>query len=467
MRFEAGAGLPERFALRSPPDEIVLESQGFRHPLSKPSRGRVFTPYDEITHLAPSRRALWVGSRQSVYLLPRNAFERPEDADHLVRALIERIARLPGGDRQLARMASIEQRARSAPPARTTWVLAAACVLAYVLQLALGRVVEETCFFSTTLVQAGETWRLITSHLIHAAPSFPLHLMMNVLALVLLGTLVERPLGTLRTAEVVGESALGAAGASMWAGYEMAVGMSGVVYGLAGALIWLELRCNLWLPAGWRIPRRALYVLIVLNVGISFLPIIAGAAHAGGCVGGLLAAAAVSDSAMREERPARWARLAAALVGAFAFVSLASAGEQIFLEDDPLARSAERLALIPDVAPVRLNDTAWMLAIGPDPTPAQLRAALVLAERAVEGSGRADPNILDTLAEVQFVSGRSFEAIETIDEAIALTPDEPYFREQRRRFTGERAADDRPEPPGAPSFRERPLEPPPEPGLTV
>ena len=80
MRFEAGAGLPERFALRSPPDEIVLESQGFRHPLSKPSRGRVFTPYDEITHLAPSRRALWVGSRQSVYLLPRNAFERPEEA---------------------------------------------------------------------------------------------------------------------------------------------------------------------------------------------------------------------------------------------------------------------------------------------------------------------------------------------------------------------------------------------------
>ena len=102
--------------------------------------------------------------------------------------------------------------------------------------------VEDTCFFSATLVRAGETWRLVTSHLIHAAPGFPLHLLMNLFALVLVGTLVERPLGSLRTAVVVGASALGATGASMLAGYEQAVGLSGVVYGLAGALIWLELR---------------------------------------------------------------------------------------------------------------------------------------------------------------------------------------------------------------------------------
>ena len=35
-----------------------------------------------------------------------------------------------------------------------------------------------------------------------------------------------------------------------------------------------------------------------------------------------------------------------------------------------------------------------------------------------------------------------------IDEAIRLAPHERYFLEQRRRFTGERAADDRPDPPG-------------------
>jgi hypothetical protein len=40
--------------------------------------------------------------------------------------------------------------------------------------------------------------------------------------------------------------------------------------------------------------------------------------------------------------------------------------------------------------------------------------------------------------------------VEAIDEAIGLEPGEAYFREQRRRFTGERDFDDRPEPPGFP-----------------
>jgi hypothetical protein len=74
--------------------------------------------------------------------------------------------------------------------------------------------------------------------------------------------------------------------------------------------------------------------------------------------------------------------------------------------------------------------------------------ALQLAERAVEQTGRGDPNILDTLAEAYFVAGHRESAIATIDEAIFLAPGIEYFREQRRRFTGERESEDRPEPPG-------------------
>ena len=40
--------------------------------------------------------------------------------------------------------------------------------------------------------------------------------------------------------------------------------------------------------------------------------------------------------------------------------------------------------------------------------------------------------------------GWSDGAVATIDEAIAHDPDERYYREQRRRFTGERPAEDRP-----------------------
>jgi hypothetical protein len=97
--------------------------------------------------------------------------------------------------------------------------------------------------------------------------------------------------------------------------------------------------------------------------------------------------------------------------------------------------------------------------------------ALQLAERAVEETGRGDPNILDTLAEAYFVAGRPETAIATIDEAISLAPRVGYFREQRRRFTGERESEDRPDPPADPWWERRefppPLQPQEEPGIRV
>ena len=69
--------------------------------------------------------------------------------------------------------------------------------------------------------------------------------------------------------------------------------------------------------------------------------------------------------------------------------------------------------------------------------------------------------------QVQVAAAR---AVAVIDEAIAIWPAEPYFREQRRRFLGERSADDRPDPPPPPHLRPRepvPLPPRDEPGITV
>ena len=78
--------------------------------------------------------------------------------------------------------------------------------------------------------------------------------------------------------------------------------------------------------------------------------------------------------------------------------------------------------------------------------------------------------ILDTLAEVQFLLGATGQAVATIDEAIEQAPNVPYYREQRRRFTGERAADDRPEDPllmPVPQQPPAPEAPRGNPGLTV
>ena len=116
-----------------------------------------------------------------------------------------------------------------------------------------------------------------------------------------------------------------------------------------------------------------------------------------------------------------------------------------------------------------LNNYAWTIAIKPESTREQLEAALKLAERAVATTRRGDPTLHDTLAEVHFQLGRPDLALAIIDEAILRAPDEPYYREQRRRFTGERSPDDRPPDPVQPwglDPRGPPL-PPDDHGITV
>jgi tetratricopeptide (TPR) repeat protein len=91
-----------------------------------------------------------------------------------------------------------------------------------------------------------------------------------------------------------------------------------------------------------------------------------------------------------------------------------------------------------------LNNVAWSIAADPTSNEVALGLALQLAERAAAETDRQDAPILDTLAEVHFRLGEIDEAVTIIDEAIALLPDRDYYHEQRRRFLGERDAEDRP-----------------------
>ncbi len=149
---------------------------------------------------------------------------------------------------------------------------------------------------------------------------------------------------------------------------------------------------------------------------------------------------------------------------------LAAAWPALAPGSDVAERRAANLLAIEGV-PLHLNNVAWVIVTGPTPEPGLLDVALQLAERAVAETGREDPNILDTLAEAYFVAGQREEAVAIIDEAIYLAPGVAYFREQRRRFTGERDPDDRPDPPSEPWMpRMEPLPPPvPEedPGIRV
>ncbi len=436
---------PEVYPLRGGRGALALHATGFRHPAASALGGDTFTAYADLTHLLLGDRWLRIGTRRGVLNVPRAAFAAPGDAEALRHSLLSRLALEPGGPAALARMAAIDAVARR--PFRP-WVsigVAALCLAVYALQLVLGERVLQAGYFNDALIHGGEPWRLVTANFLHAGLA---HLAMNVAGLLLFGILVERPLGHLATFFVLGASALGATAAGIPAQYDSLVGASGMVAGLAAALLWLEFQRPERLSVAWRLPRRLFVAAVVLDALLGVvIPAIAGFAHLGGFLAGGLAAVIVSGPPLAGERPLRALGLADALLAVALVLSLVTAGREVRGGAQLIARCAVRLLDVPDVSPTVLNNTAWFLATSSDVDRKRGEVAVRLAERAVQETLRQDPNVLDTLAEAHFAAGDTREAVEIIDEAIALAPGEPYFEEQRRRFTGERKPGDRPAPP--------------------
>jgi len=430
---------------------IHLAATGFRHPAAVRFLADVFTPYEEVCHVAVSTRSLRIGARRSVYLIHRSQFASAPDADRFVSELARRVAASPGGAARIARMREIDRRAAEAGPQRVTWAFLLLCLVVQVLQLFGHGQVEAAGAFSASLVRAGEVWRLVTANLLHAAPWLPVHFVLNGLGLLALGSLLEWSIGSARTALVMAASGIAAMGAGLLVNYEEALGASGVVMGVFGALVFLELRHGEELPAHWRLPRAVLWLGVVLQVALEavawmFLPIIATGAHVGGFTAGFLVAACVGRGGLHREPLSALVVAGNALAGVLLVASLASAATAWQRGPDWQQR-AEALLRIHDVSPYVLNDVAWLIATGSHPDRAALDAALRLAERAVAETARTEPNLLDTLAEVHFQRGESGAAVGVIEEAMRIEPDEAYYRGQRERFLGHRDPGDRPDPP--------------------
>ncbi len=457
----SGPGLvtqPIEFRLRGGRGSVALHESGIRHPASVFSRRETFTDYRDITHIADGAQSLRLANSRSVYILPRSWFTDPDGADRLLVALRGRIFRQPGGSEQLQRMNDVERLSRaSAAPLLATRILAFACVVAYVLMWLRGPIFFEMGFMNDVLVDAGETWRLVTANLVHWYPGFPYHLALNVLGILALGSFTERALGSGRTWFVLAVSGLVATWVSGWVGPVKAFGASGMVFGLVGALLWLEFRCVAELPAGWRVPRGLLLGALAVDLLIgAVVPFVGGAAHVGGLVAGVGAGALVARGGLRREPTPRLLALTNAATLALVFLSVFAMGRALVGDPGVLAKRGQRLLEHADVPPVFLNNYAWFIATEGQPDPREVDVALTLAERAVEATESLDPNSLDTLAELQYLAGFEERAVKTIERAIQLAPGVGYFREQKRRFTGEREWDDRPEEPQDP---ELPMEP--------
>ncbi|WP_240619393.1 rhomboid family intramembrane serine protease [Blastococcus sp. TF02-8] len=145
----------------------------------------------------------------------------------------------------------------------------------------------------------GEWWRILTAAFLHIGP---VHLVMNMLALLMLGSELERAVGRARFLALYLLSALGGAVAiQLFGDPSVAVaGASTAIYGLMGGLGVLLLFRKQDL--------RGLLALLAINVVVSFLPGISLLGHLGGLVGGVLAAGVLVLT--RRQPRAQWAALA-------------------------------------------------------------------------------------------------------------------------------------------------------------
>lgn len=455
MDIEVQDGARHEYALRGE-REIQLRGDGIAHPSSLLGAAQLFTPYEQVTHVAATPRFLWLATERSVHLFPRRAFLDPGAPDALVARLRALLEHRQGGLAQLQRMAAIEERAQGGRPRCLAVLLLALCLGV----AALGRGgaelrLYEAGYFSAPLFAAGELWRVLTSSFVHAGW---LHTLENLVALLPLAHLLEHALGRSRAALVLAASAAGACALSAAVAPSAVVGSSGLPFGAAAALLWLDWNRVDELPAWGRFPRFWLLFFLVLQA-VLFLTIQSPswAPHLGGFAGGAAAVALVSLRPWQGARGDRWFARAAALLGVCLALALGRLVYDVRVDADFLTRHAARMAELPGAAAQDLNNLAWTIAIAKGAPRAELEAALPVAERAARDTRQKEGQILDTLAELQFLLGRREDAIATIDRALAapctpwstVLPElciafEAYYREQRERFAGERPAEPRP-----------------------
>lgn len=170
-------------------------------------------------------------------------------------------------------------------------------------------------------IAGGEWWRAFTATFLHGSI---MHVLFNMWALWLFGPVLERRFGTSAFATLYVASGLtGSAAYYLLGGLAPAVGASGAIFGLFGALFAASYRQR------HTVAGRAVFgqlgVLLAINLALPFLvPNIAWQAH----VGGLVAGAAIAFA--WDHTPLRGTSSQGARVAAAALVALAALGVVIF-----------------------------------------------------------------------------------------------------------------------------------------
>jgi membrane associated rhomboid family serine protease len=203
-----------------------------------------------------------------------------------------------------------------------TYVLIGMNVLAFLGELASGSTLGGSVGGDSVLSKAalngpavadGEWYRIITSGFLHYGI---LHLLFNMYALYILGTMLEPSIGALRFSLIYAVSLIaGSVGALLLDPNALTAGASGAVFGLMGAAI-LVMRnrgVNPW--------QSGIGIWLFLNLAITFTASsISIGGHIGGLIGGALTAWVVVELPEMVRLPRWGADVVAAMIalGAFA-----------------------------------------------------------------------------------------------------------------------------------------------------
>lgn len=196
----------------------------------------------------------------------------------------------PEGRHRVITAASLRSEARRTAP--VTYALIAINVIVFVIGQASGdlgnRLFVDGAQYRP-LIQSGEWWRVFTAMFLHANLA---HVGFNMWALFLFGPSLERRFGSVSFATLYVASGLGGGALYHLVGrMEPAIGASGAIFGLFGALIAATYRQRH--TAAGRAVFSQLMMLLALNLAIPLIvPNVAWEAHVGGLAAGIAIAAA-------------------------------------------------------------------------------------------------------------------------------------------------------------------------------
>lgn len=150
-----------------------------------------------------------------------------------------------------------------------------------------GSLIRDGGLYGPAIADEGEWYRVISSGFLHAGP---LHLLMNMFVLYILGNLLEPAIGAARLVGIYFVSLIaGSCGALLLDPNTITVGASGAVYGLMAATLVVARRRGIEQVAS------QIGLWLAINLVFTFsIPGISVGGHLGGLVGGGLAALAIS-----------------------------------------------------------------------------------------------------------------------------------------------------------------------------